>query len=89
MTWFKHNEYVLFSDDMRFAINRAGMGETFAYTAVKLGKPWSMRQGERIPRGWDGSESIHVERDIPKDDETARREAVKRCMAACEAVADV
>lgn len=32
--------------------------------------------------------AIHVERDIPKDDEDARRAAVKRCQAACEAAAN-
>lgn len=87
MNWVKVDEYVLFSGDNRFAINRAGMGETFAYTAVRLGKPWPMRPGELRPRGWDGSEAIHVERGVPKDDEAARKAAVKRCMAACEAAA--
>lgn len=87
MNWIKADDYVMFSDDNRFAINRAGMGETVAYTAVKLGKPWRMQPGETRPKGWDGSEAIHVERDVPKDDEAARRAAVKRCMAACEAAA--
>lgn len=88
MNWAKHDDYVLFSDDLRFAINRAGMGATVAYTAVKLGTPWRMRPGEKIPRGWDGSEAIHVELEVPKDDEAARKAAVKRCMAACEAAAE-
>lgn len=82
MKWIQRDDYHLASDPAGFVINRAGI-ERIAYMAVRLGKPWAARPGETAPRGWDGSEILHVERDIDAADEPARRAAMERCKAAC------
>lgn len=72
MKWRQRDKYYLASDDGLFLINRSG-GEVSPLVYMAVKLP---------------SEIIHVERGIPKDDEAARRAAVNRCMAACEAAAN-
>lgn len=83
MNWHRGtDEYFIVSDPPGFVINRANTGDRITYTAVKLGKPWGGKPGDP-PRGWTGSEILHVERDLDPDDSAARLAALDRCKAAC------
>lgn len=92
MNWIMRDTYML-SDPPGFAINKATVNGRICYMAVKLGTPWPRRAGDPPePRGWDGSEILHVERNLDPWDEPARKAALGRCKdacAACEVPADV
>lgn len=82
MRWRTVNDYHAVSDDGRFIISRTNHGAAgSAYQAVRLGVAW------RNGKGFDGSTSLHVELGVDASSESARRAAVGRCQAACEAVA--
>lgn len=86
MNWRRGGDYYLASDPDGFVINRANTGGRICYMAIKLGTPWPRRAGDPDePKGWDGSTTLHVERDVDPDDDTARLAALDRCKAACEA----
>lgn len=75
----------LASEPAGFIVSKAETGpRLLAYTAVALGKPWPLREGDREPRGWDGSKILHVERGVDERDEAAQRAAIARCKAACQ-----
>lgn len=84
MNWRQGGEYYQVSDPPGFIINRANTSGCICYMAVKLGKPWAVRYGETEPKGWDGSDILHVERNLEPWDEPGRRAALERCKAACE-----
>jgi hypothetical protein len=84
VNWLHRGDY-LQTDDGRFVINKATVCGLICYTAVKLGKPWRAgRDGQS--KGWDGSEILHVERELDPTDEAARRDAIGRCKEACDRV---
>lgn len=75
-------ENYLLSNPPGFAINRGDVCGRITYMAVRLGTPWKGEPG----RGWDGSQILHVERELDPTDEAARREAIGRCKEACDRV---
>ena len=86
MEWRRMGGYMLSEPD-GFAINKATNAGRVYYMAVKLGKPWKPRTGEPVggvPRAWDGSTIIHVERDLPEHDPDQLRAAMARCKSVCE-----
>jgi hypothetical protein len=64
----------------RFLVNKAAVDGRLVYTAIRLGTAWRNNRG-----GWDGSEIIHVERELDPIDQSARAAAMARCKAACDA----
>lgn len=77
------------SEDGRYALTRSPQdgfvpaGSAVTYTAIRLGKPWPLREGDRLPPGWDGSQVIATERvpDTPAD----RKAAINRLKELCHA----
>ena len=90
MDWRRMNGFLL-SDPDGFAINRTMTDGRVYYMAVKLGKAWKPRKDDPpggVPRAWDGSTIVHVERDVDSGDEVALRAALARCKSKCEEVAN-
>lgn len=80
LAWRKVDANHLRSEPDGFTITRATVHGAYTYSAVRLGKRW-----KGVAEGFDVSTVLVIERGIPIADEDARRAAVRRLQAVCEA----